>query len=229
MASISDFGNTAFQNLLNFKGYGNIEGHIWFIGIEEALEIKAKNLKDYTENIVCSPKDTFTIDPKQQIYQIIAKLLNQSIYMGKDYSQVWELLFTCKGDMFQTNLFPLSKPSEKSSLSSAYENLFDIQYCTLARVYFKEILNYRQELIRKMWIDNNPKVVICFGKGNWHRFNEIFRVETSEFTIENRSFLINLNKGIILSPFFSYRFLSNNVIMELSNLINDVLTVRNSA
>ena len=69
--TLDEMGNTSFQNLLNFKGYGNIEAPIWFIGVEEAVEIKEVNLKDYQDEIACSPKHTFETNPRQQIYQII--------------------------------------------------------------------------------------------------------------------------------------------------------------
>jgi len=200
-----------FEKFLNFKGYGNPSNSYWFVGIEEAKEFSEKIIKGdhYLEPINCLKASEENNDEhrKSQIYQIITKLMVK-IYPEFNYEKYWNTkLFRCDGDIFLTNLFPLSKPKIISKFPKHYIDLFGKENLDN---YYQITRNKRWKELYKFWHKEKPRITICFGKTYWNEFADLFQLSINEFNdisaeLELQSGSVKTNGRIILTKFFTYQ------------------------
>lgn len=76
--------NNQFQILCDFKGFGNPNGKIWFVGLEESIEFETdfdQILKSYSKEYIPFEKGSIQKDAKKfgnsytKVYDVMAKLM----------------------------------------------------------------------------------------------------------------------------------------------------------
>lgn len=221
--------NSRLKTVMNFKGYGNPEGKYWFIGIEEALSIdNDEKLKPYKSGILYNEIDDYTKEKEKfkkekehkgkrytSVYDIIGKVLMHVDGNTGDLTKFLDNnLFFRNGNNFYTNIFPLGKPKVKTKLPIEELEFFGIGD---KDKYINAVEDERYKMLRKLWNDSNQEVTICFGKGHWNKFVELFNLkESKSIEVEKGKIAFYPDEKIYLVPFFVNFLMSGTMIDKLS-------------
>jgi|GEM_PF-1716255 len=217
-----------FNIFAKFKGWGNPEGDLWFIGLEEGdckISLSKENILRSLNEYDCefsnydkvadlaygAPTSTWQIESK-----LACELFDQ--YKGMEWHEFMKRhLFKSHGQTFLMELYPLPKP-KFASWPKAYQEYFG--YGSLAD-YHKDIERKRFFDIRD-WIERrNPKYIICFGKMAWGSYKRLF-YDLHNWRPEG-IFQIAINgiQKICLTPFFVNHRMSDGAIRQLAGLLNN--------
>lgn len=215
--------NERFHILNNFLGFGHPTSPIWFIGLEEAGEWNSDPEQD-AEMYRLYAQGFFHVRPGQissdarkkgrhytKVYDIMSKLV--VAVLGNTCTPDWKVyrdtsLFVNEG-AFQTNLYPLGKQSLDKWLPE-YESLFGL---SSAEQYRELVRKTRFDRLRSAHEKYGPRLTICFGKWGWGDFEELLRLG-HQYDDSLKGYRI-YPSGVVLSPFFSYRFMTNQTILAL--------------
>jgi hypothetical protein len=126
---------TKFDILNNFKGFGNPNANIWFVGLEEALDFESDIediVKLYSKEFIPIDKNSIKADALKfgryytKVYNIMAKIIVGlfSLPDWKEYRN--ERLLQIDSNEFQMNLYPLGKKSI-NSWNMIYQEVFGLK------------------------------------------------------------------------------------------------------
>jgi len=113
------------------------------------------------------------------------------------------------GDAFLSDLMLLPSPSTA---------VWPYQATYPARDdYEADVRPGRIELLRSEFLASRPSYVVCYGKGNWRHYEEIFNQFALRPEIEGR---IRIAKHghttILLLPFFAFRYVTTALIEQIA-------------
>lgn len=221
--------NERFHIVNKFLGFGHPTSPIWFIGLEEADEWNrypeqdAEKYRLYAKRFFPEKPGQISSDARKKgrhytkVYDIMSKLVVAVLEntctpdwkaRAKDYRNT--SLFVNEG-AFQTNLYPLGKRSFGESLPEHYVSLFGL---SSTEEYRKLVRETRFNLLRSDHEKYGPRLTICFGKMGWPDFEELLRLGEHQYDDSLKGYRI-YPSGVVLSPFFSYRFMANQTILAL--------------
>ena len=130
--------NEQFQILNDFKGFGNPNGKIWFVGLEEAVDFETdyeQILKSYSKEYLLAEKGSIQEDAKRygnsytKIYDIMAKIMT-GLFPTTDWKTYRNnILLTKYGNEFQMNLY-LSRQKKPEYLARILPTTIWIQMQT---------------------------------------------------------------------------------------------------
>ena len=204
--------NEELERALKFEGYGNKATPYWFLGMEEgggSIEElrKRANSFDPVEFLHASLSKT-GLDTKYRhvpTWRVMSKLIMamegmtgwQETSSARDYQA--HKLGRAGGDTFLAELMPLPSPS---TAVWPYGSLYPSR-----REYYKIVRPSRIRWLRSEFAKLQPRFVICYGKGNWRYYEEIFcdvefRPKLNEKIRVGQPEQIT----ILLLPFLSYYF-----------------------
>lgn len=219
-----------FRIVNEFIGFGVIYAPIWFFGIEEAgtwEKDPEKNQQQYDMYVRrWLPAERGEIERKARemgrgytkIYDIMSKLVVAITNPGAHDFEGWkefrnEKLLQRDGITFQTNLFPLGKPSDDGEWPPYYKDLFG--YGKENRAEYERIAKAdRFPLLRSEWKNHAPKITVCFGSERRNYFEELLNPagECEEFN----NCKVYKKSGIALTPFFWPKDMPDVLIHELA-------------
>lgn len=209
----------------NFKGFGNPNAKIWFVGLEEATDFENhydKLLIEYSKEYFPFEKGEIEKDSLKfgnkytSVYDIMSKIAT-----GLNDETNWKTyrnnsLLTTDGDEFQMNLYPLGK-KHLHLWSDFYQDKFGFKD---KNEYLENVRDNRFQELFKHWNIHSPKFTICFGKGNTSEFKKLFKV-TNEISLDNGNLLFFPIEKVVMTPFFHNGHMSMKRIKEVVKLIKN--------
>lgn len=225
--------NQQFEILNKFKGFGNPNGKIWFVGLEEAanFETNLDNIvKEYTNETLPFLKGSIQKDSSSngkkytKVYDVMSKIM-----VGLSHSQNtdWktyrnEYLLTGTSNEFQMNLYPLGKKNFKI-WPPCYQEIFNFHD---KQDYINTVKTERFPILYNFWLSHKPFFTICFGIGNYEDFITLFKLNKSKYLNEVGGYLFSEEK-IIITPFFSNRNMGSERIKQTVITIQKFLNEQN--
>jgi hypothetical protein len=220
--------NERFHILNNFLGFGNPKSAIWFIGLEEAgewnsdPEQNAEMYRLYAQGFFPFKPGEISSDARKhgrrytKVYDIMSKLVVE--VLGNTCTPDWKvyrderLFVEGSNEAFQTNLYPLGKGSLRE-WPSEYVSLFGL---STAEEYYNLVRKEggRFDHLRSEHEKYRPQLTICFGKCGWDDFKRLLRLG-DQYDDSLKGYRIYPATRVVLSPFFSYRFMSSETIVAL--------------
>lgn len=180
---------TAFNIVNGYLGWGDpSEGGIWFVGIEEAEEWGIVE-EDYPEEAQKDQLERARIqikrgdqrlqdgwyeyskwkskEGKSHVLKVIAEISSELSGSGSslvDYKK--DRLWRAGYKVFQTNLYPLGKPTTSSWLPH-YKKLFHLGPEDLSQ--YEEKVKKRLDKIKERWVESKPQATVCFGTSSQYK------------------------------------------------------------
>ena len=208
--------NDQFQILSDFKGFGNPNGKIWFVGLEEATNFETdfdQILKSYSKEFIPAEKGSIQEDAKKygnsytKIYDVMSKIM-VGLFPVTDWRTYRNnYLLTKNGNEFQMNLYPLGKKNLKT-WPEFYQQQFGFKN---KQEYLTTVQADRFPSLYDYWRQKSPDFTICFGIGNMDDFKKAFQLDTESELKESNLFLFP-KESILITPFFDNRNMGQNRI-----------------
>lgn len=205
--------DSELDHLLNFIGYGTLDGDVWFIGMEEAgggednirTRLKFRTVEDnaMAHKMLGVTNLHWGKRKIQRTWRgmcyIMLLLDGEEATRDSIRSYQAEKLGRYGGNTLLTELMPIPKPKVKRW---DYEEL--IPQFGSREEYHETIKPRRVEYLRGLIEEHQPKVVICCGKAFWGDYQDLF--EGHRFT-EDGQFrtAVTGNTLAILTPHFTAR------------------------
>ena len=219
------------HTLVNFKGYGNLSGPFWFIGMEEGGKNEWDELvgrADHwgeVEDLSEGPRPwaprhdlrKLTTSTWMTMCRIVGRLRGQADWAETETVRCYQSqhLGRLGGETFLTEVLPLPK---KSTADWPYATL----YATKEK-YEAAVLPKRTSMLRRMFDDHKPAYVFCYGKGFWAQHKKIFEGATFEPILEGEAEMATFDGSTItLTRFFDPSFAGVNV--EFIDRLCEVVT-----
>jgi hypothetical protein len=215
------------HGIVNFLGYGRRDAPIWFVGIEEGLGIQKE--EEVKNNVYARTKFDSIMDLREAHERLIEDgrpidIVNKAsftavwVWMAKivlaHRRQSWDLdsaknyvrtkLGRRDGETFLTELSPV--PSARTS-DKKWSNYFK-QYGSAS------LIEERQRTLRKLLAENQPQLVICYGKAYGSQFSHLLQINW-EPVQTNASISKSMDSKCVLLPFFGNGRMSGSVIEAL--------------
>ncbi|MCS6304597.1 MAG: hypothetical protein H8K07_13165 [Nitrospira sp.] len=218
-----------FEIVSKFIGFGNPHAPIWFIGIEEGKPWDKDPDKDQEQYDKYArrwfPAESGEIKTQAErdgrsytkIYDIMSKLIMLINPTGQDLAE-WknfrnEKLLRADGMAFQSNLFPLGKPSDDGEWPLYYKDLFG--YGNENRDEYERIVKAeRFPLLRSEWKNHAPKITVCFGSKRRNYFEDLLTPSGQCEAFNNCK--VYEKSGIVLTPFFKPTDMPDSLIHKLA-------------
>lgn len=206
---MADLMNDRFKILCYFKGFGNPNGKLWFVGIEEAIGFETdfdNILESYSREYI--PAERNSIKEKSEkygrhytkIYDVMAKII-----VGQTSETDWkkyrnQSLLQAASNEFQMNLYPLGKKNTKI-WNNFYQDTFGFKD---KQDYVNYVQTNRFTQLYNYWQSNRPSFTICFGKGYKEDFKQALSLQ-KEIYIKESDLVLFPDDKVVLTPFFDNR------------------------
>lgn len=177
------FTSEQTDKLLSFIGYGNLDAPVWFIGMEEGgggeenlrRRLKFEQIEDLkrAHQILGITKHHFPPFKLQPTWGTMCKIM--LVLQGNEPSRDNQRLFQANklgrfgGKTFLPELLPLPSPGKNKW---GYEKLFPD--FSKRRDYEDVVRPDRISLLKKIIIEHQPHLTICYGKGDWDHYRLLF-------------------------------------------------------
>jgi hypothetical protein len=197
-----------FDVLNNFFGWGDPNGGVWFIGLEEALawtkesEPAIRELHGKTH--VFAKNDDWDANKGSGIRDYTSKIVQplSVSYSNKTWRDYRDNQMWLDGSrLFQANLWPLGKKNLKT-WPAEYSELFGFGPDD-REDYYHAVRATRFPRLRDYWMKQKPAATICFGVSGWKEFVRIFELNTANAHWLKGDERLGAfeNEKIILTPF----------------------------
>jgi hypothetical protein len=202
----------SFRVLNEFKGFGEPQSKVWFVGIEEGHEWTLPELTSARVDPYAAP--LFELDGyydqegrrhSTKVYSIAARLalslLSDTpglVHDPDDFQR--RRLGRRKSETFLTNLYPLGKRS-RDAWPAHYQDLgfASARDCRMA------VGEGRFRLLRELRDRHGPQIVVCHGEKEWDAFAKAFADPSRQWTWETlpNGKLTKWQPGLVLTQFFT--------------------------
>jgi len=211
--------NKQLERVFKFEGFGNKAGAYWFLGIEEGggsleqLRLRAR-IFDPVEDLHSVEKIGFPIDRYVPTWRIMSKLImamqGDPDWQDKVKAQEYQItkLGRADGETFLTELMPLPCPNTREW---PYSSICPTRVEYNAMVRPGRIMWLRSEIALY-----KPRIVICYGKGNWRHHEEIFKIEFVPGLDGKIRIGRHDESNVLLIPFLSPDLTTTALIAEIA-------------
>jgi hypothetical protein len=195
--------NIAWDRIEQFCGYGRADAPVVFLGMEEGQAVPGNLLADLRHRSKFDPimdlrEAHLEIDGTAQYFDHVngstqrtwrpmcelmirredaaatpnrrARLRYQSLQLGRSH-----------GNSLLTELLPYPKRT-----SSGWPDIYRSRFRTRA-IYERQVLPQRIKLVAELLARHPRDLIICYGKGNWTKYqqlaNVVFRVSTRHWKV----------------------------------------------
>ena len=144
---------------------------------------------------------------------LIMAMQGISGWQEKSNAQTYQVtkLGRTDGETFLTELMPLPCPN---IASWPYKSIFPTK-----KDYLERIRPSRIKWLRSVLATCQPSYVICYGKGNWRYYKEIFRGVEFKPKLNEKILVGEREKSnILLLPFLSFYFVNEALIAQIADL-----------
>lgn len=163
----------AFELRNSFKGEGNPEADIWFVGVEDGgdglneadIEYMCTTCSSLAEYRQISSDEIMSWSKKTKIYNYMAYILYKTCGGMEESGHLRFRNEQLAEKMFHMNRYSLPKKTKKTPLPPQYKEMFGYGQDNFNE-YIEEVRNKRFPVLFEFW-KKRPKgaVTICFGEG----------------------------------------------------------------
>lgn len=184
MPALSD---DELEHLKQFIGYGNLDGDVWWLGMEEGMgrdDDPERNLRARLQNR--EVEDLYHTHKRDGVTkyhegrrvsqptwwvmcEVMLGLAGQATDIESKRTYQAERLGRFGDETLLLELMPIPKPN---LAAWGYEELIP-QYRSREH-YYSSVLPMRVDLIRRLIEQHEPRLVIGYGKGYWDHFRRLF-------------------------------------------------------
>lgn len=204
--------------LLGFIGYGNLNGDVWFLGMEEAgggeenihTRLNFRTIEDCAEahRLLGVTKFHWGKRVIQRTWRgmcyIMLELQGEETTTANIRNYQAEQLGRFGGNTLLTELMPIPKPKISKW---GYENF--IPQFSSRKDYYQQVKPRRVKYLRNLIDQYKPKVIIGYGKGFWTEYKSLF--ERFHFLSENPfEIAFDGTTLVILTGHFTARTMNGN-------------------
>jgi len=160
----------ALNTVNDWLGWGDPKRGLWFIGVEEGAPFTAEKISSMRgKTYQAAPKPAARTWPiAVRTARIVCELTGNPSPAVYRSSRMWQP----GSGVFNGNLRPLGRPS-LSAWPAEYQALFGLTADDYRSAYDGLMLR-RYEAFRAFRAECQPQAIICFGKGCWEEFEEVF-------------------------------------------------------
>jgi len=220
--------------LLGFIGYGNLGAPVWFIGMEERghteerlrQRLKFRRVEDLARahdilGITKHHHPPFKLQPTwRTMCEIMLRLAN--IKPTRDNLKWYQTaqLGQFDSDTFLTELLPIPAPNRREW---EFASLFGER-----EEYEKKVRPERIKMLRRSISKHKPSLVICYGRGDWKYYEQLFPEAEWE---DSAPFRIGRDHRIriFLTPHFVPYQMSKAQITKLCRSVREMLRGKDMA
>lgn len=143
----------------------------------------------------------------------ISKFIVEYLDLDEDGHNYRNKMFTEENSkFFLTELYPLPK-NDLKTWSNEYKEIFGFSSPN-DKNYISEVKKHRFPMLFEFWEEKKPELTICFGKGGWNDFIELFSLNVKKFNgFEN--VLYDESKNVFLTLFFGRGYIPEVFLKEL--------------
>lgn len=217
-----------------FVGFGRRDAPVVFVGMEEGLKDAGALLEDLTIRSTC---ENAVIDlmeahrgiagteryfdpnraPRQPTWRVMADLMLRrggcAEPSGADRRRYRALrLGRTDGETLLTELLPYPHPKSSDWLYARFG-----RYAT-REMYEKAILPKRMQLLRAVLAEAKRDLVVCYGKGHWPRYQDLFDDVTWTDVGPHRLGDDGKTRIVLTTHFSSYGFNTDVQLAELARV-----------
>lgn len=172
-----------YKKLLNFKGFGNPNGNIWFIGSEEnwnpltdneSFHYYEKEIQPFNSEEFCHNRSRF-YKGIYQLYDIISS--NNNLIASLD-----QFGSSC----FVSNFFHIGRRSREYPNPEFFERYYLRPLGITYKSYERDIES-RMDILRGFWNEKkqkHPQLVFCLSKMLYRDFLNLFQLEVTVESIK---------------------------------------------
>jgi len=217
------------SRIVAFLGYGDVSAKVWFVGIEEGLGDMTS--EDIVRNLTARGGFDETMDLRDAHRQLLSKGLPIDVEVNPPGTQVWRWmakimradngeakwgdrmlareyvqfrLGRIDGETFLTELSPIPalKATDKSWLNWFAQEIPDLD----------SRLRRRNIRLAEVLRENDPALVICYGRKQAEKFAQLLAIEWRVVSAEiSRS----SDSRCLLLPFFGNGQMSRRIVGDL--------------
>lgn len=222
---MKDYGLSAreIKSVLDFEGYGNKSAPYWFLGMEEGggsieqLQARARLFKpvgELSSALQILGYDITKYHSTLRVMSMVMLAMNDApgwreFPKAQEYQET--KLGRYDGETFLTDLMPLPCKNLKDW---PYPDLFPTK-----AEYIEKIRPTRVRLLNERLSEVEPRIVFCYGKGNWRFYEEIFSGVNFKFALDARIKIGERGASkILLLNFLSPDLVKTELIGEIAEM-----------
>lgn len=215
-----------WERLVSFKGYGRIDAPAWFIGMEEGgtgtiadLRERAQKHDEVEDLLQAHLKIGGDIKKSRtQTWRIMSHMMLYATgdpnwidsRLAADYRN--ERLGRNDGDTLLTDLMPISCRNRAQWVHTTRFETKD--------EYEASVLPQRVEMLRNMLLVGQPRFVICYGVGFWHRYEGLFsHAEFKDMDGIRGKLGSEGNTRVMLAPFLDFTMIPKARISDACEML----------
>ena len=220
---------------------GNINSDLWISGLEwggeNSSQLRTGN-RDFIDlngmSVPCKINFDMKSEGKSPFDQKTTKIILASkdeftginLKMVKDY--IHNEFYSPNGDFFKLNLFPLNC----KNIGLWTESQIEATGCSMKYQYFSYSIEYRFPFLRKLVIQYNPKIIVCYGSGYMKEFmlafwGEVFSdFDQEEIALKRSKMLILRRKDypiLVITPFPGRNLSGDDDCIRIGKQIGSIL------
>lgn len=218
------------SNLLEFIGYGNLEGPVWFLGMEEGgggedrLRIQAgfepiEDLYDAHVNKMGITRHHCGNRALQSTWKSMCHIMLSLVDIPPDIQKrrTYQAIHLGRkgGDTLIAELMPVAKSTIKDwqyhDLIPTFQN---------RQHYFDEVLPKRLIKYTELVRTHRPRLIVAYGRTYWHHYQSI--LDSTEFHDSGRfRYGITAQTAMVLTDHFTARTM-NKALPDVVALIREI-------
>ncbi len=221
------FSPAETEKLLSFIGYGNLSAPVWFLGMEERglgterlrqrLNFEPVEDLDRAQRLLGVREHHMPPVRLEAIWATMARIMLMLTHLPPEPAnlRVYQAaqLGRAGGDTLLVQFWPLPTPN---LLEWPYDSLFE--HFSNRDEYRRYVKPLRLKLLRELIAEQQPPVVICYGKDDWLYYKQIF--EWCEWqSTEHFDYTCSDGTHVYLTPHLLPYLMSDDRISLLSHLI----------
>lgn len=213
-----------FDMVNKVLGWGDPNGGLWFVGLEEASPFTEDDLTRYESADPFIPVTQADRDKWDQrgkgIRDYTSKIAQPLSLQGRgiEWKDYQKIMWSAGSQICQVNLFPLPKPTFLKNWPNSYKEQYGYGPSDRAD-YIRDVRSTRFGRIREWWKRCRPQATICFGTQGWEFDKEILDLRsTPEMKFDGETH-VYVSERVILAPFFAYWHMSNRKAEAMSGVL----------
>lgn len=217
-----------FERVCHYVGFGDPDGGLWFMGIEESKAWKSTDeINEFfgprpglswrgAAACVCEkPAESRS----ERIAEWEAKIAAPLSTSRKDLETFKnEVLWSRDSKVFHANVYPLCKPgTDPEKWPDSYRELFGFSRDDRAR-YESAVRDVRFPILKELRAEAKPQAIVCLGQEYWPVFRDLLGLSESDEGPHDPKLEVFSRDRVILAPHYSYGHLSS-VAEEITQVL----------
>jgi hypothetical protein len=225
-----------FELVSRYMGWGDPgDRGLWFVGIEEGSYTlqSREDILERQKDVVTEGEITYRPSSEPMVpggrrfsdwgghipawVSKIATRLSKRQLDWREYRENW--LWMPGSRVFNANLYPLPKQRVVTK-TPQYVSLFGVNTSDVA--HYQNRCEVRHRRLGTFWKSKRPTATICFGKGEWPKFKDVFGLvgNPAKTSRDSKVECYEVDgRVVILTPFFGNSGMSDARAQEIVGIL----------